>query len=72
MASYEIVVYPEVDLYHNCYGSPMLQNYGIWGPFLIVAPLSTVHNWQQELNKFNPSLKVCWSKANLSIGISCI
>eukprot|EP01134_Creolimax_fragrantissima_P003696 CFRG3696T1 len=30
----------------------------IWGPFLIVAPLSTVHNWQQELVKFNPNLKV--------------
>jgi DNA helicase INO80 len=23
----------------------------IWGPFLIVAPASTLHNWQQELTK---------------------
>eukprot|EP00124_Ichthyophonus_hoferi_P003882 Ihof_evm1s373 gene=Ihof_evmTU1s373 len=36
----------------------------IWGPFLIVAPLSTVHNWQQEFEKFNPSFKVLpyWGK----------
>lgn len=30
----------------------------IWGPFLIIAPVSTLHNWQQEINKFCPSLKV--------------
>jgi len=29
----------------------------IWGPFLVVAPLSTLHNWQQELTRFVPSLK---------------
>ena len=31
---------------HNC------------GPFLIVAPSSTLYNWQQEIKRFCPSLKV--------------
>ncbi|KRX08854.1 P-loop containing nucleoside triphosphate hydrolase [Pseudocohnilembus persalinus] len=30
----------------------------IWGPFLIIAPASTLYNWQQELRKFLPQLKV--------------
>ncbi len=29
-----------------------------WGPFLIVTPASTLHNWQQEFTKFLPALKV--------------
>ncbi|KAA1468168.1 hypothetical protein DENSPDRAFT_833380 [Dentipellis sp. KUC8613] len=29
----------------------------IWGPFLVVAPASTLHNWQQELTRFVPKLK---------------
>ena len=29
----------------------------IWGPFLVIAPASTLHNWQQEITKFVPSLK---------------
>jgi hypothetical protein len=33
-------------------------NKGIWGPFLIVAPNSTLHQWQQEVSKFCPQLKV--------------
>lgn len=32
--------------------------YGIWGPFLIVAPASTLHNWQQECSRFIPKFKV--------------
>ncbi|XP_071833817.1 chromatin-remodeling ATPase INO80-like isoform X2 [Apostichopus japonicus] len=31
---------------------------GIWGPFLIIAPASTLHNWQQECSRFAPSFKV--------------
>ncbi|BEJ18272.1 hypothetical protein CspHIS471_0705490 [Cutaneotrichosporon sp. HIS471] len=31
--------------------------HGIWGPFLIIAPASTLHNWQQELARFVPRLK---------------
>lgn len=30
----------------------------IWGPFLVVAPASTLHNWQQEVTKFVPVFKV--------------
>lgn len=29
-----------------------------WGPFLVVSPKATLHNWQQEVTKFCPSLKV--------------
>jgi DNA helicase INO80 len=30
----------------------------IWGPFLVVAPSSTLHQWQQEIKKFAPKLNV--------------
>jgi ATP-dependent DNA helicase len=29
------------------------------GPFLIVAPLTTLDNWIQEFKKWTPTLKVC-------------
>jgi DNA helicase INO80 len=29
----------------------------IWGPFLVIAPASTLHNWQQEITRFVPALK---------------
>ncbi|KAL8590096.1 hypothetical protein ACOMHN_034327 [Nucella lapillus] len=31
---------------------------GIWGPFLVIAPASTLHNWQQEVSRFVPDFKV--------------
>lgn len=31
---------------------------GVWGPFLIVSPSSTLHNWQQEIARFVPHFKV--------------
>ncbi|GBP42676.1 Putative DNA helicase Ino80 [Eumeta japonica] len=31
---------------------------GVWGPFLVVSPASTLHNWQQELQRFVPDFKV--------------
>jgi DNA helicase INO80 len=31
---------------------------GIWGPFLVVAPSSTLPNWQRELATFCPTLRV--------------
>ena len=31
---------------------------GNWGPFLVVAPSSTLHNWIAEVEKFSPNLKV--------------
>ncbi|KAJ3072793.1 hypothetical protein HDU98_002872 [Podochytrium sp. JEL0797] len=30
----------------------------VWGPFLVVAPLSTLANWVSEIHRFTPSLKV--------------
>jgi SNF2 family DNA or RNA helicase len=29
-----------------------------WGPFLVVAPNATLYNWQQEVNRFCPNIKV--------------
>ncbi len=31
---------------------------GIWGPFIVVGPASTLHNWQKELAKFAPVRQV--------------
>jgi DNA helicase INO80 len=36
----------------------LAEKYDIWGPFLVVAPASTLHNWQQEITKFVPEFKV--------------
>ena len=36
----------------------VLQAHNIWGPFLVVAPASTLHNWQQEVTRFVPTFKV--------------
>ncbi|KAI5865319.1 hypothetical protein GGS23DRAFT_421653 [Durotheca rogersii] len=38
----------------------------IWGPYLVVAPASTLHNWQQEISKFVPEFKVLpyWGTAS--------
>lgn len=30
----------------------------IWGPFLVVTPASTLHNWCSELQRFTPELRV--------------
>lgn len=35
-----------------------LIEHGITGPYLIVAPLSTISNWYKECQKFTPTLKV--------------
>lgn len=32
--------------------------YNIWGPFLVITPASTLHNWQQEVARFLPTFKV--------------
>ncbi|XP_020277600.1 putative DNA helicase Ino80 isoform X2 [Pseudomyrmex gracilis] len=34
------------------------ERYSVWGPFLIISPASTLHNWQQEMAKFVPVFKV--------------
>ncbi|KAG1114772.1 hypothetical protein G6F42_014104 [Rhizopus arrhizus] len=31
--------------------------HNIWGPFLVIAPASTLHNWQQEFAKFVPQFR---------------
>ena len=31
---------------------------GIPGPFMVVAPLSTIENWKREFNRFAPALPV--------------
>lgn len=36
----------------------LTENKGIWGPFLIIVPVTTLHNWQNELQKFCPNLRV--------------
>ncbi|PVV02844.1 hypothetical protein BB560_002692 [Smittium megazygosporum] len=36
----------------------LAEKYDIWGPFIVVAPASTLHNWQQEITRFTPELKV--------------
>lgn len=35
-----------------------LRSKGTWGPFLIVCPLSVLHNWISEFEKFAPSIPV--------------
>ncbi|EPY53149.1 SNF2 family helicase Ino80 [Schizosaccharomyces cryophilus OY26] len=35
----------------------LAETHNIWGPFLIIAPASTLHNWQQEITRFVPKLK---------------
>ncbi|CAE6436278.1 unnamed protein product [Rhizoctonia solani] len=35
----------------------LAETHQIWGPFLVIAPASTLHNWQQELTRFVPALK---------------
>ncbi|KAK8857164.1 SNF2 family N-terminal domain-containing protein [Apiospora arundinis] len=38
----------------------------IWGPYLVVAPASTLHNWQQEIARFVPDFKILpyWGTAS--------
>ncbi|KAL8970345.1 MAG: hypothetical protein Q9197_003859 [Variospora fuerteventurae] len=35
----------------------LAEQHDIWGPFLVIAPSSTLHNWQQEITRFVPDLK---------------
>lgn len=43
----------------------LAEKHNIWGPFLVIAPSSTLHNWHQEIAKFVPALKVLpyWGNA---------
>ncbi|KAL8688729.1 MAG: hypothetical protein Q9218_005428 [Villophora microphyllina] len=35
----------------------LAEKHDVWGPFLVIAPSSTLHNWQQEITRFVPDLK---------------
>ena len=43
----------------------LAEMHDIWGPFLVIAPASTLHNWQQEITRFVPDIKVLpyWGSA---------
>jgi chromatin-remodeling ATPase INO80 len=43
----------------------LAEKHNIWGPFLVIAPSSTLHNWQQEITRFVPAIKVLpyWGNA---------
>lgn len=36
----------------------LAETHNIWGPFLVVTPSSTLHNWQQEITRFVPDFNV--------------
>jgi hypothetical protein len=36
----------------------LAESLNVWGPFLVIAPASTLHNWQQETERFVPAFKV--------------
>ncbi|KAF8330420.1 P-loop containing nucleoside triphosphate hydrolase protein [Cantharellus anzutake] len=36
----------------------LIEKHDIWGPFLVIAPASTLFNWQQELERFVPKMVV--------------
>uniref|UniRef100_A0A5K3EZA4 Chromatin-remodeling ATPase INO80 n=1 Tax=Mesocestoides corti TaxID=53468 RepID=A0A5K3EZA4_MESCO len=36
----------------------LAEKYNLWGPFLIVTPASTLHNWTQEFAKFMPDFRL--------------
>ncbi|QLQ77994.1 hypothetical protein HG537_0A02410 [Torulaspora globosa] len=44
----------------------LAEKYNIWGPFLVVTPASTLHNWVNEISKFVPQFKILpyWGNAN--------
>ena len=46
--------------------SHLAETFGIWGPFLVIAPASTLHNWQQEFAKFVPAFRIIpyWGNVN--------
>ncbi|CCK71856.1 chromatin-remodeling ATPase INO80 KNAG_0I00650 [Huiozyma naganishii CBS 8797] len=44
----------------------LAEHHNIWGPFLVVTPASTLHNWINEISKFVPDFKILpyWGNAN--------
>jgi DNA helicase INO80 len=61
-SSIDLGIIADLILHHQTVQSISLLTYlaethDIWGPFLVVAPASTLHNWQQEIARFAPGLK---------------
>ncbi|CAJ0906124.1 12114_t:CDS:2, partial [Entrophospora sp. SA101] len=44
----------------------LAESQNIWGPFVVVAPSSTLHNWEQEIARFVPDFKILpyWGKSD--------
>ncbi|SCV05362.1 LANO_0H05820g1_1 [Lachancea nothofagi CBS 11611] len=44
----------------------LAENHNIWGPFIVVTPASTLHNWVNEIQKFVPGFKILpyWGNGN--------
>ncbi|CCD26512.1 chromatin-remodeling ATPase INO80 NDAI_0H03390 [Naumovozyma dairenensis CBS 421] len=44
----------------------LAEKHNIWGPYLVVTPASTLHNWVNEITKFVPGFKILpyWGNAN--------
>lgn len=44
----------------------LAERYNIWGPFIVVTPASTLHNWVNEIGRFVPEFKILpyWGNAN--------
>lgn len=44
----------------------LAERYNIWGPFIVVTPASTLHNWVNEIGRFVPDFKILpyWGNAN--------
>lgn len=38
--------------------SNLVNSYGVWGPFLLVVPLSTIAAWQREFTLWSPELNL--------------
>ncbi|RKP10561.1 SNF2 family N-terminal domain-containing protein, partial [Thamnocephalis sphaerospora] len=36
----------------------LAETHNLWGPFLVVGPAVTLHNWHQEVSRFVPDFKV--------------
>ncbi|CAE6337969.1 unnamed protein product [Rhizoctonia solani] len=52
-----LITYPEQTVQSISLLAYLAETHQIWGPFLVIAPASTLHNWQQELTRFVPALK---------------
>ena len=58
MAVNNLIITTVVEFWQKYAFVSFLQTHNIWGPFLVVAPASTLHNWQQEVTRFIPQFKV--------------